>query len=293
MTSKKISALGRPMDYSDPTNVAIILITLFTLVAAYLYLSLLGGYAWGEAIGPSVGIAFSVFISWAISREISPDYPYSAYFGVAIVIIMIIYIDSILHPHYLSLFWILFFSRALNRSTGIKPKLFDSVLIIGLTLWLSFTYSWIAGIIASFAFWLDASLKNPQPRHKIMALLSLLIAVVSFIINPIFLSGTLIYAEVLTLLIVSILFLSFIFMTKEVKSKADFTPQILDKQRLRFTQAFSMISLLLFAMIRGADAFYGLAPLWTAMGGVFIHSLFVRSAKKTRYMEGGQETMVK
>jgi MFS family permease len=293
MVSKKFSALGRSMDYSDRTNLTIIVISLLTLVSAYLYLALLGGYEWGEAIWPSIGAAFSVFISWAISREINPDYPYAAFFGAAIIIIMIIYIETILHPHYLSLFWILFFQRALNRTTGFKARLFDSVLIIGLTIWLSFSFSWISGIVAGFAFWIDASLKDPQPRHRIMALVAVLIAIVAFIINPVFLPNTLIYAEVLTLLIVSILFLGFIFMTREVKSKADLTPQILDKQRLRFTQAFSLISLLLLSIIGGVDAFYGLSPLWTAMGGVFIHSLFIKSSKKTRYVEGGQETIVK
>jgi hypothetical protein len=293
MAPEKFSALGRPMDYSDHTNVAIVVITFLTLISSYLYLVILGGFVWNEAIWPTIGITFSVFFAWAISREINPDYSYSAFFGVAIIIIMIIYNEYILQPHYLTLLWVLLFERMLNRTVGYKAKLFDSALMVGITIWLSFTYSWIAGIIAAFVFWLDATLQIPQPRHRILTLLVLLIAIVAFIINPVFLPNIFTGLELLVLITISVLFLAFIFMTKEVKSKADLTPLILNKQRLRFTQAFTLISLLLFSIVNGVETFYGLAALWSAMAGVFIHSLFIKSGKKTKYVDGGHETIVK
>jgi hypothetical protein len=293
MTSQRISALARPMVFSDITNVAIIAITLLSLASSYIYLIALGGYHWSEAIGPAISIAFSVFIAWALSREINPDFRYSAFFGVAIYIILMIYLEYVLHPHYLKLLWVLLFQRLINRSIGYKAKPFDTALILGLSIWLSFTYSWLTGLIAAFAFLLDSSLKDPHPQHKIVALFALFVSIVSFFISPNFLPHIFNSFEVYVLVIVSVLFIAYIFMYKEVNSKADFTPAILDKLRLRFTQAFTLVTFILFSIVNGVNTFYGLAPLWCAMGGVFIHTLFVRSSKKTKYVENGRETTVR
>ncbi len=293
MTVPKYSAIGRPLYFTDKTNVLIISLTVATGLLSFIGFIWLADYGWKDAIIAAIGFAFSVFISWAISRELNPDFKYAAFFGPIIIILIGMHETRILSPHYAALFWILLLARMLNRTTGLKARIVDSIIILILTGWVSFSYSWIAGIIAALVYWLDAVLKDPQPVHRIFAILALVVSIISFFFRPVFNPDIFHGIEIFALLIITILFAAVIFMTKSINSKGDWVPVILNRQRVRATQAFALVSLLMFSIMNGNSSFYGLAPLSAAMAGIFVHMLIIRSGKKTRYLENGKETIVK
>lgn len=293
MTVPKYSAIGRPLYFTDKTNVLIISLTVATGLVSFIGFIWLADDGWKDAITAAIGLAFSVFISWAISRELNPDFKYAAFFGPIIIILVGMHEVRIMNPHYAPLFWVLLMARILNRTTGLKARIIDSLLILALTGWISFTYSWIVGIIAALVYWLDALLKDPQPVHRIFAILALILAIISFFFRPVFNPDIFHGIEIFALIIIAILFAAVIFMTKNTNSKGDWVPVILNLTRIRFTQTFALVSLIMFSIMNGNAAFYGLAPLSAAMAGIFVHLLIIRSGKKTRYLENGKETIVK
>jgi len=132
------STIGRPIDFHDPTNCAIVLVASGALLAGAI-LSLVEGDALGNAVFRGLTWGGSAFLAWALCRETDPDRWYSAFFAAAGALGSVIWLGS---PSFLFLLWFLLAMRHISRSTGSPPGVLDFVVLYGIKLWLGFTRGW-------------------------------------------------------------------------------------------------------------------------------------------------------
>ena len=137
-TETRWSTIGRSVDLRVPTNLAIAAITALSFVAGTLT-SLIQGQGIGAGLLIGLSWGGSMFLAWALARELDPDRWYSAFFAAAGALAGTILLGS---PHFLMLFWFLLAVRFINRSTGLPPGLLDFGGIYGIKLWLGLTAHW-------------------------------------------------------------------------------------------------------------------------------------------------------
>ena len=118
-----LTALGRPIDPDYPTNRAIALVALTATVAAGIW-ALLSGVALPETASQAVRAGLTVFLAWAIGRELDPDHDLSAFVGVALALIGLTLLDA---PSLFLDFWLLLSLRLVNRTSGLPAKPMDSM----------------------------------------------------------------------------------------------------------------------------------------------------------------------
>ena len=113
MNVRKFSGIGRPLDFAWPTNVAIFLVTIAVGI-----LSAASGI-WNdlpptEMAWTAVRTAGSVFLAWALCREIDPDHQRTAFVASAAALLWAVFQEA---PPLLPGFWLIMATRFLNGST--------------------------------------------------------------------------------------------------------------------------------------------------------------------------------
>lgn len=118
--------LGRKIDFSYKTNLLILILVVVV--------SAVGWLVTGE-ISSGISLGGSVFLTWALCREIDPAHDYSAFVAVALSLLMLFNIETIqLFP----LFWLLMLLRAVNGISGKELTLIDLVTLLGFTVYIAF-----------------------------------------------------------------------------------------------------------------------------------------------------------
>ena len=121
MNLDKISSLGRPLDITYKTNALIASLSLVILIVITLYAALAGiDESWPEALVTGVVAAASVFLCWALARELDPDHQYAAFWGCAVIIAYMLYAGRF-SPNLVAALFLLLQTRALARTTGPSP----------------------------------------------------------------------------------------------------------------------------------------------------------------------------
>ncbi|PTQ82942.1 hypothetical protein C8U37_11519 [Trichococcus patagoniensis] len=118
--------LGRSMDFGYKTNRIIVLSSV--IVAA------IGWWLTGNVLS-GVYIGFSLFLTWALVRELDPNHEYAAFLAAAFSLLNVLYYENI---QLLVVVWILLLMRIVNGITGKKLTTFDIFSVLGLTTYLSF-----------------------------------------------------------------------------------------------------------------------------------------------------------
>jgi hypothetical protein len=157
-TLRGMSALGRPLDPSWPTNRAVLaLMPAGALVAgasATWAPGLVGtSRLWAAALG-----AGTVLGAWALGRELAPDDQRAAFVALALGFATLLGVPG---PSLVLLFATLMLTRVVNRTVGLPPTTLDGVAVLGLSGWaVADTGSPAVGIVAALAFGLDAWLPD-------------------------------------------------------------------------------------------------------------------------------------
>lgn len=115
------------IDSNYKTNQLIVLLTLAATAVGWL---VTGAFLSGLSIG--VG----VFLTWALAREIDPKHDYSALLAAGFALINLFYYESV---SLLILGWLLLVLRMVNGLCGKAVTVFDMLLVLGLTTYLSFS----------------------------------------------------------------------------------------------------------------------------------------------------------
>jgi hypothetical protein len=263
-----VTTLGRLPDPRYPTNLAIMALASVVVVAGGLFhlfsgLALLEGIQWG------VGAGFSVFLAWALSREIDPDHDLSAFVGAGLMLIALLLFDL---PSLLVILWLLLALRIVNRTVGLPAKPVDTLGLLGLGGWLAWQGHWIAGLMTAVAFLLDGLLATPLRYHLLASSFALVatavlsifhgnIAVESGPTTPVVISST----------VMAGLFLFVIATSRETQTVGDATGEPLNPRRVQAAQALALLTALLYAWWDGASGVVTLLPLWAALIGVILY----------------------
>lgn len=121
--------LGRKIAPRNKTNLAIIICTFSAFIAGWLLTTeLVSGLYLGG----------TVFVTWALSRDVDPAHSYSAFVAVFLTLTNLLYIETIENTQILVLFWLILILRAVNGITGKTLTLLDLLLALGFTVFLSF-----------------------------------------------------------------------------------------------------------------------------------------------------------
>jgi hypothetical protein len=262
------SNLGRALDLTYKTNLAVVLLTIAAGAATTAL-----GFLRGEGIAHSLisggRIGLYLFLCWALTREIDPDHEGAAFLSMAVGLALL---TRSAEPALLTGFWLLGILRVLNRSPGRPTTHLDSFGLAMASLWLAWNDDWVVGVIGGTIYMLDGFLDSPVLRHRWLGLFLIISSL------AIYLSGSgQIPARSFTtsapwlVLAVSILFIPLLVGSKRIESRADASDEILNARRIQVTQICLLaaailiftrvhdgwaVSLVEWAVLIGAGAWY-------------------------------------
>lgn len=173
----RFSGIVRPVDPAYPTNKAVLVLVPLALVLGVVS-SLVGEGGLGEAMQAGLNLALTVFLAWAVTRELSPDDNPAAFIavGLALAVWPRVGAQSLMIPAAVMLA-----VRLLNRSTGKPAELGDCVIAtIGFAA-IAWWVSWTVGVVGVLALGLDALLPCPgeqQQRRRHLGAASVLALVI-------------------------------------------------------------------------------------------------------------------
>jgi len=269
-----ITALGRPIDPSYPTNRAIAILTLVVAVAGTAW-RLLSGGALLESVLWGIGGGFGLFLTWALGRELDPDNDLSAFVGAGLALIALLLFDM---PSFLMVLWLLLVLRSLNRTCGSPARPLDSLGILSLGAWLTWQGYWVLGLVTVVAFLLDGLLSPPLRTQLYAAGLALAVTVILFILNgTTAVESGLAGPVLISTALIAVLFLLVIATSGETQTVGDSAAGTvgapLNPRRVQAAQILALATALLAAWLAGLSGMVDLLPLWAAMAGVGLYRL--------------------
>ncbi|WP_440955849.1 hypothetical protein ACSAZK_02465 [Methanosarcina sp. Mfa9] len=277
MDISRFSSITRPIDQNYPTNRAISILTLFAIFAGAGF-QLLSGNPPAQALISGIRSGVSVFLAWALARELDPDNELSAFAAAFFACVGFLYFPG---PELLASAFFLLLTRILNRSTGLPAKSFDSLAILLLSSWLTLQENWIFGAVAAATFFLDSRLSEPEKQQLSFAVAAALISVFALFgelktgawesglseISVLQEQGLL-----LVILISAILFAAHILASRKIKSKGDRNGLPLDPGRVRAAQTTALVGAFALAALEGVEGVEYLLPLWSAVAGIPLYA---------------------
>jgi hypothetical protein len=277
MKLKEITGLVRLIDPRYPTNLAIL--AMATAVGAVGFIGqLVSGNRFLEALGWSLTLGFLTISTWAIGREVDPDYELSAFVGVGLFLISLLFYDYyVVWPVLL----VIIALRIVNRSNGLTATWLDSAALTIFAGWLAGgTGHWEYGAAAALAFLLDAFLPVPSRRQFLFAVVMVLIILFWQLTTVVDRAVGLPFpmAEWIVVVVTAILFISLLTLrSNHIRSLGDATRLPLIPQRVQAGQLLALVTGLLL-LWQGADR---LVALWSAMLGTSLYRIYIITRGKT------------
>ena len=278
MKLSKITSIGRPVDFNYPTNRAIGILSIVVLVATTL-LQLFAGKDLFVAWFWGVGAGLTVFLAWALGRELDPDHDLSAFAaaGLAVIGLFVFGLANLGR-----LFWLLLAVRVVNRTTGLPATITDSLAVAGLGGWLVFNGNWGFGVLTVVAFLLDNQLAPPHRQQIIFAGLSALSTLAIVILQgPLWPEAGFSWGAGAIALGISAVFIPVILGSSSLKGVEDESGEGLKPVRVQAGQALALSAGIEIALWSGTLGFKSMMPLWTTVVGAAVFGfLFVPRRKK-------------
>ncbi|MDN6291054.1 MAG: hypothetical protein ACTHVM_06000 [Alkalibacterium gilvum] len=223
------------IDLKYKTNLIVVILAALVSIAGWI---VTGGFISGLYIGGGT------FLTWALAREIDPKHEYSALLAAAISLINIFHYESI---SILIIAWLLLTLRMVNGLCGKPVTIFDMLLVLGLTTYLSFNSE---NSIYLIVFLLALALvsrgrKLTRTLVVINAIASILFLYQSFFLDYLSFNsfGSLNTQTVYSLILFGISFVLFWFLSKE--DAVDDTGNKADRSRLLAGQVLYSASIIL------------------------------------------------
>lgn len=265
------SALSRPIDMDYPDNRIIIYLSTVIFVVAISF-HILSGKHLSEVIIWAGRSALSIFFAWALTKEIDPDNPHAALIAAGLGVCCLLFLEI---PFILPLVLLLFLFRITNRTSGIIPTLFDSILILLTGIFLIYTGNCIQGVLMTFAFFMDARLNEPIKRHFIFAFICLIISL--FVLYESNLKILFVSQYQIFILLLLIVFSIVKIINAEIpRTLSDVKSKPLLKERIIATRMIALLAGLL-TLFAGLNSLSSIFPLWAAIGGSTTYYIYKKS----------------
>ena len=277
VNKKHLSGIGRPIDLKVATNRAIAIITLLTLFGGFCFQFIIAQGSWLGSLSWGFQLSVSVFLTWALCREIDPDHNPPAFIASGIAFIVFIIWEM---PSLLFILWILLACRFLNRIIGISTTVLDSIIFLLMSLWLTYQNSWLIGYLTGFVFLADAFMPYGKKFKLYFAGLSFLITTIFVLtINyeypPSFDSKT-----GLLVLFLCLIFIPVILRSRQVESQCDFPDNPALPIRIQAAQVFALSSGVSMLLWHGQAGFLQTAPLWACVLASAVYAFYIALAQK-------------
>jgi len=268
--STRITSIGRPVDPAWPTNRAILILSLTVMLVVAAFRIVFGGLAFLPALVAGAFAGGSVFLAWALARELDPDHDLAAFVGALIALPAWELLGS---PRFTSLVLLLLGLRVVNRTVGPPARPLDSIALLLLAGWVAWRGDWITTVVLLGAFVLDGILK---PEHRIHlaaagAALALTGVAVSRAGIPAGLAGPDLPSVVALALLLP--FLRVLAPSRNLPTLTDVGALPLVAIRIRSAQALGLLAVLLAVAAYGLEGLEALSPLWAAMVGCGLFAL--------------------
>jgi len=267
----QFSHVGRPVDPRYPTNL-VIMIWCAVVGAAMFGFRLISGVDIIQAGIAAVLAGLTVFVVWALAREVDPEEQLSAFVAVALMTIALFLLD--VQYNLLVIFYVMSISRIINRTFGLPVKLTDSIVLLLFTGFVGLAGSWIYAMMGATAFLLDSMLPDRDRKHLLFAGLSVVIMIVGFVIQNNPLNPILPTTEyIVSILVTTLIFVPVVLNTKHLTVTADVTKEILIPIRIQATQVIVVLFGYHVALWQGNQGILELLPLWLTIAGVALFPL--------------------
>jgi hypothetical protein len=279
MKISNYSSLVRVVDPRYPTNFAILVLSSLAGGAQFLF-KIYQGTELLNRITAAIPLAVTVFLTWALGREIDPEHELAAFAGLALVIPGYWLLAA---PDLMAVLTILLLLRLLNRITGVIPKFLDSLTISGLGIWLVFRGDWIFGFLTAAAFFLDSRLSDPKKQNLFFSGIMTIFTIVSLLIQKPAVTQTEIFpAEFFFVIGVILLFMPLIVHSRDTEVICDFSEKEINPLRVQASQIFTITSVTLVWLIQGRHGIINLMPIWSSIIALSIAYLLTALLKKIR-----------
>jgi len=263
----RFTGLGRSVDPSFPTNGAILLLASLALVVGTL-LSVRGdsGWLYGGLLG--VNAAVTVFLAWALTRELAPDDEVASF--VAAVLAGVTWF-ALGRQSLLIAAVLLVALRLVNRSTGKATEPIDELLVLPLFAFAAWAVSWPLGLVGSAAFALDAALPSPlgqveRRHHRPMSVLLLALTALRLVAGT---PGIQVPDRPFVLLFLAVLAMGAALLYPTPRSRGDVDGEVLVDARVRsalLLGIFATVAVTLDAGVPTGD----LGLLWCSLAAVVV-----------------------
>jgi len=271
----RYTAIGRPLDPAWPTNRAVLILLPIAFVMGLAW-SMFMGHSWQTAAAHGLVFALATFGSWALARELMPDDHAAAFISMAMAFLACLSFSS---PGLMVLFTTFLLVRIVNRSTGLAAMTRDSVLVTILVIWTVYAAQlpWMAAV-AALAFVFDATLKNPQRKQFLFAILCLGTMIVYIVDHDVAWAVLHHPDSLLQWLAVAaaLLFGLNMIVLKKVHSRGDVNGKRLNPERVKAGMAIALL-----AYLQGLGQMPEVVLLVATTGGLCLGIAFRRSFRST------------
>ncbi|MCA9690098.1 MAG: hypothetical protein KC636_10850 [Myxococcales bacterium] len=270
-----VTHIGRPVDPAYPTNLAILVLmpAIGGIAAALAYH---GGADWSSMFAAFALGGLTVFLTWALGRELAPDDNPAAFLAVIAVSPAIFWglsLDLVLTGLMIGL------TRVVNRTVGPPPKPGDVAALLLAVLAVSILRGdWLLPLLAAGAFGLAGALRDPDPHGRPAAAVCVVaaIALLSRTFEP---AGCTCPCDPILWIAggCALLFAIVIVAQPAPRSEADLQPRTLSRRRVQGGMLVALAAAGL-TLRGGAAGVLSAAPLWAAMIGVVLGRALPRRA---------------
>jgi hypothetical protein len=274
----KLSRLGRPLSQDYPTNIAIVVIAVVAIAAGSLYKVLVeDNITFGVMFGFLLGA--TIFLTWAICREIDPDNDYSAFVHIPFTVAGMITFGV---PNVFFLLLFLHLCRMVNRSSGYHATWFESIIWFVVGGVMVFIGDIVAGYVMAAAYIADGTMRNPLKRHLYFGVSSFVLATV-YLILRIMQKGIVPLQnvemwEIITAVIIALIYFPVILRTKQIKCKCD-GGEDFDAARVKVIQMLVLFAGAGYIILEGRSGVQLSYPLWTAILGIALFMYYSKLKK--------------
>lgn len=221
----------------------------------------------GDALRPALNAGVTVFLAWAIAREIDPDEPRTA----NLAAVLAVGGRLLAGPGNLTaLVMFLLAARIALRSTGLAPTMLDSFVFLPLVAFIAgqSVTGWIAALTLAYAVARDHRLPDPAGgRSLVGAFVISATASGGVIASQAFGSGWPV-PEAGPLALLAVGLVAGLALPGYIPmSKTDYTGEMLDFFRLRSARWILMGGSLLAVVAAGGPAVTGLSAVWAVLIG--------------------------
>jgi hypothetical protein len=218
-----------------------------------------------RAINPAANAGVTIFLAWAIAREIDPDDAHTANLAAVLAVAGRLVTGPGALP---ALIMVLLAARIAGRSTGLPPTLLDGfVFLPAASFYAGRTITgWVTALVLAFALARDRRLPDPAgARTLVAAFLVSAAASGSVILSGSFASGWQV-PEPFSLALMAAGALAGLTLPGYLPtSRTDYTGGILDYFRLRSARRIILGGALLTAVLAGAPGVAGLSAVWVVL----------------------------